>query len=145
TIATLAERTAYGYVRKFLESIGAEPRSAEVNRLVRGCSGVRRTTGQHPGGLIVVPKGRDIHEFTPVQHPANDRDSGVITTHFDYSGLHDAFVKLDILGHDDPPILRMLEDLTGVDVTRIPLDDPDTLAISSSLDPLGIGPADAAG
>jgi len=145
TIATLAERTAYGYVRKFLESIGAEPRSAEVNRLVRGCSGVRRTTGQHPGGLIVVPKGRDIHEFTPVQHPANDRESGVITTHFDYSALHDNLVKLDILGHDDPTILRMLEDLTGVDVTRIPLDDPDTLAIFSSLDPLGIGPADAAG
>ena len=145
TIATLAERTAYGYVRKFLESIGAEPRSAEVNRLVQGCSGVRRTTGQHPGGLIVVPKGRDIHEFTPVQHPANDRESGVITTHFDYSALHDNLVKLDILGHDDPTILRMLEDLTGVDVTRIPLDDPDTLAIFSSLDPLGIGPADAAG
>ncbi len=145
TIATLAERTAYGYVRKFLEAIGEEPRNAEVNRLVIGCSGVRRTTGQHPGGLMVVPEGRDIHEFTPVQHPANDRSSGVITTHFDYSALEENLVKLDILGHDDPTILRMLEDLTGVDVTRIPLDDPDTMAIFSRLDTLGVTPADVGG
>lgn len=145
TIATLAERTAYGYVRKFLEAIGEEPRAAEVDRLVRGCSGVRRTTGQHPGGLVVVPEGEDIHDFTPVQHPANDRSAGVVTTHFDYSALEDNLVKLDILGHDDPTILRMLQDLTGVDVRKIPLDDPDTMAIFSGLDTLGVTPADVDG
>ncbi len=138
TTATLAERTAYGYVRKFLESIGREARNAEINRLVRGCSGVRRTTGQHPGGLIVVPRGRDIHEFTPVQYPANDRDAGVVTTHFDFHALHDNLVKLDILGHDDPTVLRMLQDITGVNVRRVPLDDPDTMAIFSSTRTLGL-------
>jgi DNA polymerase III, alpha subunit (gram-positive type) len=145
TIATLAERTAYGYVKKYLESVGVEARAAEVDRLVRGCTGVRRTTGQHPGGLVVVPEGEDIHDFTPVQYPANDRSAGVITTHFDYSALEDNLVKLDILGHDDPTILRMLQDLTGVDVTRIPLDDPATLAIFSGLESLGLTPADVGG
>ncbi|MFS8664840.1 MAG: PolC-type DNA polymerase III, partial [Limnochordales bacterium] len=144
TTATLAERTAFGYVKKFLEAQGREARTAEINRLVRGCSGVRRTTGQHPGGLIVVPRGRDIHEFTPVQYPANDRDAGVITTHFDFSALHDNLVKLDILGHDDPTMLRMLQDLTGVDVRRIPLDDPKTMAIFSSTETLGL-PDDGSG
>src|SRR5690606_8650758 len=100
--------------------------------------------GQHPGGLIVVPRGRDIHEFTPVQYPANDRDAGVITTHFDFSALHDNLVKLDILGHDDPTMLRMLQDLTGVDVRRIPLDDPATMAIFSSTETLGL-PDDGSG
>ncbi|MFO7265433.1 MAG: PolC-type DNA polymerase III [Bacillota bacterium] len=145
TIATLAERTAYGYVKKYLESVGVEARAAEVDRLVRGCTGVRRTTGQHPGGLVVVPEGEDIHDFTPVQYPANDRSAGVITTHFDYSALEDNLVKLDILGHDDPTILRMLQDLTGVDVTRIPLDDPATMAIFSGLESLGLTPADVGG
>ncbi|MBO8141017.1 MAG: PolC-type DNA polymerase III [Firmicutes bacterium] len=143
TTATLAERTAYGYVRKFLEAQGREARAAEVNRLVRGCSGVRRTTGQHPGGLIVVPRGRDIHEFTPVQYPANDRDAGVVTTHFDFHALHDNLVKLDILGHDDPTVLRMLQDMTGVDVRRIPLDDPDTMAIFRDVTSLGLRPGEA--
>ncbi|OUM97476.1 MAG: hypothetical protein BAA04_09000 [Firmicutes bacterium ZCTH02-B6] len=144
TTATLAERTAYGYVKKFLESLGREARNAEINRLVRGCTGVRRTTGQHPGGLIVVPRGRDIHEFTPVQYPANDREAGVVTTHFDFHALHDNLVKLDILGHDDPTVLRMLQDLTGVDVRRIPLDDPATMAIFSSTSTLGL-PDDGSG
>lgn len=144
TTATLAERTAFGYVKKFLEAQGRDLRNAEINRLVRGCSGVRRTTGQHPGGLIVVPRGRDIHEFTPVQYPANDRDAGVITTHFDFSALHDNLVKLDILGHDDPTVLRMLQDMTGVDVRRVPLDDPDTMAIFSSTRTLGL-PDDGTG
>ena len=144
TTATLADRTAYGYVKKFLESQGREARNAEINRLVRGCTGVRRTTGQHPGGLIVVPRGRDIHEFTPVQYPANDREAGVITTHFDFHALHDNLVKLDILGHDDPTVLRMLQDLTGVDVRRVPLDDPATMAIFSSTETLGL-PDDGSG
>lgn len=138
TIATMAERTAYGYVRKYLDSTGQEVRSAEINRLVRGCSGVRRTTGQHPGGLMVVPEGHDIHEFTPMQFPANDRNAGVVTTHFDYRALEDNLVKLDILSHDDPTVLRMLGDLTGVDVQKIALDDADTMAIFSGLDTLGV-------
>lgn len=142
TIATMAERTAYGYVRKFLDTVGKEVRSAEINRLVRGCSGVRRTTGQHPGGLMVVPEGLDIHEFTPMQYPANDRDAGVITTHFDYRALQDNLVKLDILSHDDPTVLRMLSDLTGVDPQKIALDDEKTMAIFSGLESLGVQAAD---
>lgn len=145
TISTLKERTAYGYVRKFLDDLGKSPRTAEVNRLVKGITGVRRTTGQHPGGLMVVPKGRDIHEFTPIQHPANDRDAGTTTTHFDFNTIHDQLVKLDILGHDGPTVLRMLEDLTGVKAMSIPLDDPDTMAIFSGLGSLGIDEKQAFG
>lgn len=145
TIAKLADRTAYGYVRNFLDSKGVQARSAEINRLVRGCAGVRRTTGQHPGGLMVVPEGREIFEFTPIQYPANDRDSGVTTTHFDYEAIHDNLVKLDILGHDDPTMLRMLEDLTGVDVRKVPIDDPETLKLFSGLESLGISERDASG
>lgn len=142
TIATMAERTAYGYVRKFLDTLGQNPRNAEVNRLVRGCSGVRRTTGQHPGGLMVVPRGHDIHEFTPVQFPANDRNAGVVTTHFEYRALDENLVKLDILAHDDPTILRMLADLTGVDVRKVPLDDEPTMGLFSGVEPLGVHPRD---
>lgn len=142
TIATMAERTAYGYVRKFLDTLGQNPRNAEVNRLVRGCSGVRRTTGQHPGGLMVVPRGHDIHEFTPVQYPANDRNAGVVTTHFEYRALDENLVKLDILAHDDPTILRMLADLTGVDVQKVPLDDGPTMALFSGVESLGVQPRD---
>lgn len=142
TIATIAEKTAYGYVRKYLEDKGRVALNAEINRLVKGCAGVKRTTGQHPGGIIVVPKDRDIHEFTAVQRPADDVNSGTITTHFDFNSLHDRLVKLDILGHDDPTSIRMLEDLTGINAREIPLDDPKTMQIFSSTEPLGISPED---
>lgn len=145
TIGRLADRTAYGYVRNFLESKGIKARMAEINRLVRGCSGVRRTTGQHPGGLMVVPEGREIYEFTPIQRPANDETTEVITTHFDCETINDTLVKLDILGHDDPTMLRMLEDITGVNVREVPIDDPETLKLFSGLESLGIDAKAASG
>ncbi|SMB95536.1 DNA polymerase-3 subunit alpha [Thermanaeromonas toyohensis ToBE] len=142
TIATLAERTAFGFVQKFLEERGLTLRRAEINRLVQGCSGVKRTTGQHPGGLMVVPRGLDVHLFTPLQHPADDQDSDVITTHFDYEALSERLVKLDLLGHDDPTVLKMLEDLTGVPAKSIPLDEKKTLSLFSSVEALGVRPED---
>lgn len=142
TIATLADRTAYGFVRKFLDEHGRRARSAEVNRLVRGLTGVKRTTGQHPGGVMVVPAGVEIHRFTPLQYPANDAQAGTITTHFDYKAISSRLVKLDILGHDDPSVIRMLQDVTGFDPRQVALDEPSTLAIFSSLAPLGLDPAD---
>lgn len=145
TISTLGERTAYGYVRNFLEDQNRQVRTAEINRLVKGITGIRRTSGQHPGGLMVVPKGRDIHEFTPIQYPANDRKSDTITTHFDFNTIHDQLVKLDLLGHEGPTVVKMLEDGTEVKATDIPLDDPDTMAIFSSLKSLGISEEDAMG
>lgn len=145
TIGTLGERTAYGYVRKFLEEQNRRARSAEIKRLVKGITGIRKTTGQHPGGMIVVPEGREIYEFTPIQYPANDRESGYITTHFEFQMIHDQLVKLDMLGHDAPSVIRMLQDLTGVDPKSIPLDDPATMAIFSGLESLGISERDAGG
>ncbi len=138
TIGTLAEKTAFGFVKKWLEQTGQNRRSAEVNRLLKKITGVRRTTGQHPGGMMVVPEEMDIHDFTPVQYPANDASSGIVTTHFDYHAIHDSLVKLDILGHDDPTMLRMLEDITGIPVRDIALDDKETMKIFSSLDSLGV-------
>ncbi|NMB20506.1 MAG: PolC-type DNA polymerase III [Firmicutes bacterium] len=138
TIGTLADKTAYGFVMKYLEQSNQTKRSAEVNRLVSKLAGARRTTGQHPGGMVVVPPDKDIYDFTPIQYPANDSSSGTITTHFEYHALEDCLVKLDILGHDDPTMLRFLQDLTGVSVQDIPLDDPDTMAIFSSLESLGV-------
>lgn len=138
TIGTLAEKTAFGYVKKYMEEKGQTARTAEMNRLALGLTGVRKTTGQHPGGMIVVPQGRDIYEFTPIQHPANDKESGTITTHFEFTYVHEQLLKLDILGHDGPTMLRMLEDLTGLKTADIPLDDPQTMAIFSSHEPLGI-------
>ena len=140
TIGTIAEKTAYGFVKKYLEDKDKVVTNAEIKRLVAGCTGVKRTTGQHPGGIMVVPKGREIYEFTPVQYPADAKDSGVITTHFDYNFIHDNLVKLDILGHDDPTMIRMLEDLTGVDSRHISLDDERTMAIFSGTEVLGIKP-----
>lgn len=145
TIGRLAERTAYGYVRNYLDQKGIRARNAEINRLVRGCSGVRRTTGQHPGGLMIVPEGREIYEFTPIQHPADKDSADVITTHFDCDTINDTLVKLDILGHDDPTVLRMLQELTGIDVSRVPIDDPETLKLFSGLESLKIDPKDASG
>lgn len=138
TIGTLAEKTAYGYIMKYLEQVNETKRNAEVNRLVTKLSGVRRTTGQHPGGMVVVPPDKDIYDFTPIQYPANDPNSGTITTHFEYHALDDSLVKLDILGHDDPTMLRALEDLTGVQVLEIALDDVETMSLFSSLESLGI-------
>lgn len=140
TIGTLADKTAYGFIMKYLEQINQTRRNAEVNRLVSKLAGVRRTTGQHPGGMVVIPEGMEVYDFTPIQYPANDPASGTITTHFEYHALDDSLVKLDILGHDDPTMLRMLQDLTGVDVLAIPLNDPETMAIFSSTESLGITP-----
>ncbi|MCL6637980.1 MAG: PolC-type DNA polymerase III, partial [Alicyclobacillus sp.] len=141
TISAVAEKTAYGYVRKFAEERGLLLRNAEMERLVRGCTGIKRTTGQHPGGQVVVPHYKSIYDFTPVQYPADDKTAGTLTTHFDYhSGLENCLLKLDILGHDDPTVIRMLQDLTGVDPRSIPLDDPKVLALFSGTESLGVTP-----
>lgn len=140
TISTVAERTAYGFAKNYLDEKGIPARAAEVQRLVKGCAGVRRTTGQHPGGLMIVPNDREVYEFCPIQYPANDVTSDTRTTHFDYHSIHDNLLKLDILGHDDPTTIRMLQNLTGIDPQRIPLDDPETMKIFSCTDPLGLTP-----
>ena len=137
TIGTLAEKTAFGFVRKYLDERGLTAGNAEVNRLTQGCVGVRRTTGQHPGGLVVVPDDMDVEDFTAVQHPADAEDADTITTHFEYHCMEDNLLKLDMLGHDDPTMIRMLEDLTGVNARQIPLDDPDTMSIFVSSKVLG--------
>ena len=137
TIGTLAEKTAFGFVRKYLDERGLTAGNAEVNRLTQGCVGVRRTTGQHPGGLVVVPDDMDVEDFTAVQHPADAEDADTITTHFEYHCMEDNLLKLDMLGHDDPTMIRMLEDLTGVNARTIPLDDPDTMSIFTSSRVLG--------
>ena len=137
TIGTLAEKTAYGFVRKYLEERQITAGNAEMNRLTLGCVGVRRTTGQHPGGLVVVPDDMDVEDFTAVQHPADAEDAETVTTHFEYHCMEDNLLKLDMLGHDDPSMIRMLEDLTGVNARAIPLDDPDTMSIFTSSKVLG--------
>ena len=137
TIGTLAEKTAFGFVMKYLEENGIQSGAAEIDRLTAGCVGVRRTTGQHPGGLVVVPDDLEIEDFCPVQHPADAEDSDTITTHFEYHCMEDNLLKLDMLGHDDPTMIRMLEDLTGVNARTIPLDDPDTMSIFTSSKVLG--------
>ena len=145
TIGTLAEKTAFGYVKNYFEERGSRKRYCEINRIVQGCTGVRRTTGQHPGGIIVLPIGWDIEEFTPVQHPANDMNSDIITTHFDYHSIDSNLLKLDILGHDDPTMIRMLEDLTGINAREIPLDSKEVMSLFKNTDALGITPADIRG
>ena len=137
TIGTLAEKTAYGFVKKYLEENGIVAGRAEENRLTQGCVGVRRTTGQHPGGLVVVPDDMDMEDFCPVQHPADSEDTETITTHFEYHCMEDNLLKLDMLGHDDPTMVRMMEDLTGVNAREIPLDDKDTMSLFTSSRALG--------
>ena len=137
TIGTLAEKTAFGYVKKYLEDRGKTAPMAEMNRLASGCVGVRRTTGQHPGGLVVIPQENEIWDFCPVQHPADAEDSDQITTHFEYHSMEENLLKLDMLGHDDPTMIRMMEDMTGVDAKTIPLDDKKTMSIFTSSKVLG--------
>lgn len=138
TIGTLADKTAYGYVKKYLEERGIEARSAEINRLKAGCTGVRKSTGQHPGGLMIIPAGHSIYEFSPIQRPANDTSSNITTTHFDYNAIKGRLLKLDILGHDVPTIIRMLYDITGVDPITVPLSDPRVMSLFTSPNEMGV-------
>ena len=138
TIGTLADKTAYGFVKKYFDAREITPHNAEIQRLTEGCTGVKRTTGQHPGGLMVVPSDHDIHEFCPIQRPANDVNSTVTTTHFDYHSISGRLLKLDLLGHDDPTVIRMLYDLTGVNPQDVPLGDPETMSLFESPKALGV-------
>mgnify|MGYP000113938891 FL=1 len=145
TIGTLADKTAFGYIKNYYEERGVRKRNCEIDRIVQGCVGVRRTTGQHPGGIVVLPMGEEINTFTPVQHPANDMTVDITTTHFDYHSIDHNLLKLDILGHDDPTMIRMLQDLTGVDPTKIPLDDKAVMSLFQNTSALGIEPEDIDG
>ena len=145
TIGTLADKTAFGYIKNYYEERGVRKRNCEIDRIVTGCVGVRRTTGQHPGGIVVLPMGEEINTFTPIQHPANDMTVDITTTHFDYHSIDHNLLKLDILGHDDPTMIRMLQDLTGIDPTQIPLDDQAVMSLFQNTSALGIEPEDIDG
>ena len=138
TIGTVAEKTAFGFVRGYAEQKGIILNNAEIERLAKGCTGVKRTTGQHPGGIVVIPGYMDVFDFTPFQYPAEDIDAAWRTTHFDYHAIDEDVLKLDILGHTDPTQLRMIQDLTGIDVTTVPMDDKETMGIFLSPEPLGV-------
>ena len=145
TIGTVAEKTAFGYIKNYFRENGIVKRDAEVDRMVPNIVGIRRTTGQHPGGIVVLPVGEDINSFTPIQHPANDLETDIVTTHFDYHSIDHNLLKLDILGHDDPTMIRMLQDLTGIDPTTIPLDDKGVMSLFQNTSALGITPEDIGG
>ncbi len=145
TIGTLADKTAFGFVKNYYEEKGESRRTCEIDRIVQGCVGIRRTTGQHPGGIIVLPLGEDINAFTPVQHPADDPDSDIISTHFDYHSIDANLLKLDILGHDDPTMIRVLQDFTGKDPREIPMDEPKVMSLFLGTEALGLTPADIRG
>lgn len=145
TTGTLAEKTAFGYVMKYYEERGIHKRRVEIERIARGCTGVRRTTGQHPGGIVVLPKGENIYSFTPIQRPANDMSVDIITTHFEYHSIEHNLLKLDILGHDDPTMIRMLQDLTGIDVKELPLNDKKVMSLFYGTEALGIDAGDIDG
>ena len=140
TIGTLASKTAFGFVKRYCEDRGIQLSGAEMDRLAQGCVGVKRTTGQHPAGMVVLPKEYEINQFVAIQHPANDMTSPVITTHYDFGSMHDVLVKLDVLGHDDPTMIRMLMDLTGVDARTVPLTDPKVISLFSGTEALGVTP-----
>ncbi len=145
TIGTLADKTAFGYVKNYYEEHGVHKRNCEIDRIVQGCVGVRRTTGQHPGGIVVLPMGEEIDSFTPTQHPANDMTTDIVTTHFEYHSIDHNLLKLDILGHDDPTMIRLLEDLTGLDAREIPLDDPAVMSLFQNTDSIGVTPEEIGG
>ena len=151
TIGTVAEKTAYGYVFNYFKDKSEKEgrpivkRRCEIERIAEGCVDIRRTTGQHPGGIVVLPIGDEIHSFTPVQHPANDCTTSIVTTHFDYHSIDHNLLKLDILGHLDPTMIRMLQDLTGIDPLEIPLDSKEVMSLFKDTSALGITPADIGG
>ncbi len=142
TIASVADKTAYGFVKNYLDEREIVVTNAEINRLVKGCTGVKKTTGQHPGGIMIIPQDKEIYDFSPIQRPADDVGSNIITTHFDYHFLHGSILKLDILGHDDPTAIKMLEDITGVDAKTIPIGEKNVMSLFSSTEVLGIKPED---